>query len=98
MQGSTYLLGQLPQADMLSHDIWTVGCDLAWLVTEIYAFDFLAAEALVEHHAHEEVKQTSETQQIWVGRVAVHQTSCITLLLQPQCCAAWNCITSLAHC
>ena len=66
-KGNTYLPGSQPKADLLSLDIWTLACGLAWLTTDAYPFDFTGAEALVEHPVHEEVKQASVMQQIWVG-------------------------------
>lgn len=52
---------------MLSLDIWTLACRLAWLITGWYPFDFPGEEALKDHSPHEEVRQASTVQQIWVG-------------------------------
>ncbi len=65
--GNTYPPGLQPEADMLSLDIWTLACRLAWLITGWYPFDFPGEEALKDHSPHEEVRQASTVQQIWVG-------------------------------
>ena len=82
--GNTYPPGSQPEADMLSLDIWTLACGLAWLTTTWYPFDFPGAEALRDHPPHEEVRQASTVQQIWVGpRLGV----CLTLAGKTHFCS-----------
>ena len=65
-KGNTYLPGLQPKADLLMLDIWTLGCDLAWLTTASYPFDLPGEAAFADHSVHEEVKQASVVQQLWV--------------------------------
>ena len=57
---------RLPPADMLSHDVWSLGCMMVWLLTDVYAFDFGGPESETDHPSSDQVKQTEKEQKLWV--------------------------------